>query len=67
MSNYILTRIETLQQELETLKQKVLTQEQPNRVCTTQLRGIWKGVDISESLLEEAQRSLISKDLREKE
>jgi hypothetical protein len=67
MINYILTRIETIQQELETLKQKVLTQEQSNRVRTTQLRGIWKGVDISESLFEEAKRSLISKDLREKE
>jgi hypothetical protein len=37
MSNYILTRIEAIQQELEILKQKVLIQEQrdaPNKVPT---------------------------------
>lgn len=72
MSNYILTRIEAIQQELEILKQKVLTQEQrdaPDRVPTAhskpQLRGIWKGVEISDQLLEEAKRSLIAKDFRE--
>ncbi len=72
MSNYILTRIEAIQQELETLKQKVLTQEQrdsPSEVSADsakpQLRGIWKGVELSDQLLEDAERSLIAKDFRE--
>lgn len=65
MSNYIFTRIEAIQQELETLKQKVLTQEQGNADRPrTQLKGIWKGIDISEQLLEEAERSLMSKHLQ---
>ncbi|WP_181314368.1 hypothetical protein [Phormidesmis priestleyi] len=52
------------------LKQKVLTHEQSEvaKNCPkTQLRGIWKGVEISDQLLEEAKRSLISKDFRDKE
>ncbi len=65
MSNYILTRIEAIQQELEILKQKVLTQEHrdsPDRV--PKLRGIWKDVEISDQLLEDVERSLIAKDFR---
>jgi hypothetical protein len=73
MSNYILTRIEALQQELERLKEKVMIQEQRDRLDypqddrpKIQLRGIWAGVEISDELLEEAKNSLVSKDYRAK-
>jgi hypothetical protein len=74
MSNYILTRIEALQQELERLKEKVMIQEQRDRRLDypqenrpkTQLRGIWAGVEIPDELLEEAKDSLVSKDYRAK-
>ena len=72
MSNDVLTRIEAIQQELERLKQKVLTQEQgdsPSGVSADaaklQLRGIWQGGDLSDQLLEDAERSLIAEDFRE--
>jgi hypothetical protein len=64
MSNYILTRIEAIQQELEMLKGKVMIKEQRENCPKTQLRGIWKGVEISDEQLEEARQSLVSKDYR---
>jgi hypothetical protein len=73
MSNYILTRIEALQQELERLKEKVMIQEQRDRLDypqddrpKTKLRGIWAGVEISDERLEEAKNSLVSKNYRAK-
>ncbi|MER3433300.1 MAG: hypothetical protein C4288_07695 [Leptolyngbya sp. ERB_1_1] len=66
MRHYILTRIEAIQQELETLKQMLIAQNQSDR-RTIRLRGIWKGVHISDQLLEEAERLLISKEFRDKE
>jgi hypothetical protein len=68
MSNYILTRIEAIQQELEMLKQKVLLQgqgEAKKEHSPQQLKGIWKGVKISEQMFEEAERSLMFKDFEE--
>ncbi|MCU0548655.1 MAG: hypothetical protein MUC48_04835 [Leptolyngbya sp. Prado105] len=66
MSNYILTRIEAIQQELDMLKRKVLTPEGGSAKASPQLKGIWKGVNIPEDAFEEAKRSLLSKDLRDK-
>lgn len=61
MSDYILTRIKDLEAELETLKKQHLAQTNHNQP-KTQLRGIWKGTYIPDTLFEEAERSLISKD-----
>jgi hypothetical protein len=61
MSNYILTRIDTLQQELETLKRMLIAQDQTDRP-RIRLKGIWKGAEIPDTLLEEAKQSLASKD-----
>jgi hypothetical protein len=56
MSNYILTRIEALQRELEQLRQVVIHQEQPTQ-STAQLRGIWKGVTFSDDDFTAARQS----------
>jgi hypothetical protein len=62
MTHYILTRIDTLQQELETLKRMLISQDQSDRP-RVRLKGIWKGAEISNDLLEEAKQSIVSKDL----
>jgi hypothetical protein len=49
--SYLIKRIEMLQEELESLKRTVLKN---NSEKTEQLRGIWKGIDISEDEIEEA-------------
>ena len=59
MSDYILTRIDAIQQELEALK-KILAAQNQSDHRSTQPRGIWKGVDISDQLLEEAKKSAFS-------
>jgi hypothetical protein len=57
MSNYVLIRIEALQQELENLRQVVLHETQGAR-RPTQLRGLWQGVQFSEASLKTAQRAV---------
>ncbi len=57
MSNYVLIRIEALQQELETLRQVVLHETQGAR-RPTQLRGLWQGVQFSEADFDAAQRAV---------
>ena len=52
--DYIVQRIEMIQEELEQLR-KLLVEEEPSGVS---LRGIWKGVDITNEEIEEAKRSL---------
>ena len=52
--DYIVKRIEMIQEELEQLK-KLLVEEEPSGVS---LRGIWKGADITDKEIEEAKRSL---------
>jgi hypothetical protein len=56
MSNYILTRIEAIQQELETLKKMLIAQNQSDR-HPTQLEGLWEGVNLSDELFDEAEKS----------
>jgi hypothetical protein len=51
---YLIKRIEMLQEELESLKRAVLKQGAEKPV---QIRGIWKGVDISDDDIEEARTS----------
>ncbi|MGL4880472.1 MAG: hypothetical protein ACRC8K_05345 [Waterburya sp.] len=55
MSNYVLIRIEALQKELETLK-KVVNYQLQNSKQTTQLRGLWKGVETTEEEILEAKK-----------
>ncbi|MGL5942505.1 MAG: hypothetical protein ACRC2S_19430 [Waterburya sp.] len=55
MSNYVLIRIEALQKELETLK-KVVNHQLQDSKQTTQLRGLWKGVETTEEEILEAKK-----------
>ena len=56
MSNYVLIRIEALQQELENLRQVVLHETQGAR-RPTQLRGLWQGVQFSAADFDAARRA----------
>jgi len=47
MANYLLVRIEALQEELDRLRQAVLHQSQGEQ-HPTQLRGLWNGVEFSD-------------------
>jgi uncharacterized protein YfkK (UPF0435 family) len=54
MTEYVLARIQAIQQELETLRKAVVHQiEGPKR--KTKLKGLWKGVLVNEAELKEAQ------------
>lgn len=54
ISEYVLARIEALQQELESLRKVVAySVERPRR--TTKLKGLWRGVEVTEEELEEAK------------
>jgi hypothetical protein len=57
MNKYALARIEAFQQELEQLR-KVLSSEMAKRRRKTRLRGLWKGVEVTEEEIEEAKRAL---------
>ena len=59
MSHYLLIRIEALQQELEYLRQTVLQQTQVGP-RSTQLQGLWRGVDVSEDDFAAARRAVFS-------
>jgi|GEM_PF-1040523 hypothetical protein len=47
MANYLLVRIEALQEELDRLRQAVLNQSQGEK-RPTQLRELWHGVEFSD-------------------
>ncbi|PZV00873.1 MAG: hypothetical protein DCF32_16950 [Leptolyngbya sp.] len=57
MSNYVLIRIEALQQELENLQQLVLHETQGEK-RPTQLKGLWQGVQFSETDFDAARRAV---------
>jgi len=57
INEYVLARIEALQQELESLR-KVVAGHIESPGCKVRLKGLWKGVEISEEDVEEAQRAL---------
>lgn len=54
-SNYVITRLEAIQKELEMLKHSLEESEEQKVI---KLEGLWKGVEITEEDLEEAKRSL---------
>lgn len=57
MSQYVLARIDALQEELESLRQTVAYGvERPKR--TTKLKGLWEGIEVTEEDLEEAKRAV---------
>jgi peptidoglycan hydrolase CwlO-like protein len=53
MSRYVLARIEAIQQELEELRNHI---EGPKR--EVKLKGLWKGIDVSEEDIEEAKQAV---------
>ena len=53
---YTLKMIEIIQQELEQLKKTLSTKSRQKPMT---LRGMWKGVDISDEEIEEAKSSLL--------
>jgi hypothetical protein len=52
--SYLIKRIEMLQEELESLKKSVAKNSTKK---AKPIRGIWKGVDISDEQIEEAKAS----------
>jgi hypothetical protein len=52
--SYLIKRIEMMQEELESLKRTILKQDTGKIV---QIKGIWKGVEISDNEINEAKSS----------
>lgn len=57
MSQYVLLRIQAIQEELEVLKKTVIHQLEGSR-NKTQIQGFWKDVVISDKDLEEAEKAV---------
>ena len=57
MSEYVLARIEAIQQELEELRKVVAYQVEGPR-HKAELKGLWRGLRVSEEDLQEAQRAV---------
>jgi hypothetical protein len=57
MSQYVLLRIQAIQEELEALKKTVIYQIEGSR-NQTQIKGLWKDVVISDDDLEEAEKAV---------
>jgi hypothetical protein len=54
MSQYLLLRIQSLQEELENLKK--LVDQNPRK--KTHIKGLWKGFDINENDFETAEKAI---------
>ncbi len=57
MSEYVLARIQAIQKELEELRKTVAHQLQGSRQ-KTQLKGLWKGIEVTEEDIKSAQRGI---------
>ena len=57
MSQYVLLRIQAIQEELEALKQTIVHQLEESR-NKTQIKGLWKDVVITDEDLEEAEKAV---------
>ena len=53
VNEYILARIEAIQQDLEQLKNHI-----ENPKCKVKLEGLWRGVNVSEEDIEEAKQAV---------
>jgi predicted nuclease with TOPRIM domain len=56
-SSYVSARIEAIQQELEQLK-RALSRLIEGKKRKTKLKGLWKGVEVTEEEIEEAKRAV---------
>jgi len=56
-SSYVSARIEAIQQELEQLK-RALSRLAEGKKRKTKLKGLWKGVEVTEEEIEEAKRAV---------
>lgn len=58
IDQYVLARLDALQQELESLRSTVAAHgsERPKRA--TKLKGLWRGVQVTDEDLEEAKRAV---------
>ncbi len=52
-SEYVLARIQAIQQDLDNLKDQI---KSPKR--RVNLKGLWKGIDVSEEDIEEAKQAV---------
>ena len=57
MSEYVLARIEAIQQELEALRKLVAHQVQ-NTKRPTHLKGLWKDIEITDKDIEAAKQAV---------
>jgi len=57
MNEYILARLQTIQRELEELR-TLLAHEIHGPPSRVKLRGLWKGVEITEDEVREAERAV---------
>ena len=57
MSQYVLLRIQAIQEELEALKKTVIHQLEGSR-NKTKIKGLWKDVVITDEDLEEAEKAV---------
>ena len=57
MSQYVLLRIQAIQEELEALKKTVLHQLEGSR-NKTQIKGLWKDIIVTDEDLEIAKREV---------
>ena len=57
MSQYVLLRIQAIQEELEALKKTVVHQLEGSR-NSTQIKGLWENILITDEDLEEAEKAV---------
>lgn len=62
--SYVVTRIDAIQQELEQLR-KTLAHQAAGR--KTKLKGLWKGIEVTEEDIAEAKKSVFRNAYRFKE
>jgi hypothetical protein len=64
--SYVVTRIEAIQQELEQLR-KTLAHQAATRKQKTKLKGLWKGVEVTEEDIAKAKRAVFRNAYRPEE
>lgn len=63
MSQYVLLRIQAIQEELEALKKTVIHQLEGSR-NTTQIKGLWKDILVTDEDLELAEKAIFRDAIR---